>query len=241
MGGRNFQRCFDGIPADTFASRHSVGTRVAVDVVGHGGGLGVDKGHVKCNIVSCRGISLPVEEIVAGIGIIWVDVEEDRGGALSRADNMSIVVVPAENLHFDVICGSVDFVLSGAVEANVVHFPVDLMVLVTLQGLSSVESATVSEAAHLVDPVREAGGADLDFLVGCWEVGEPVLVPADEVIVGRGAVGGPVERIVDGGLDRVLRSTGLVSIAPVIAAILIVECRVRLVGGGGHEEERENQ
>ena len=167
---------------------------------------------------------MPVEEIVAGIGIIWVDVEEDRGGALSRADNMSIVVVPAENLHFDVICGSVDFMLSGAVEANVVHFPVDLMILGTLQGLSSVESATGSEAAHLVDPVREAGGADLDFLVGCWQVGEPVLVPADEVIVGRGAIGGPVERIVDGGLDRVLRITGLVSIAPVIAAILIVEC-----------------
>jgi hypothetical protein len=116
-----------------------------------------------------------------------------------------------------------------------------LMILGTLQGLSSVESTTGSEAAHLVDPVREAGGADLDFLVGCWQVGESVLVPADEVIVSWGTVGGPVERIVDGGLDRVLRSTGLVSIAPVIAAILIVECRVRLVGEGGHEEERENQ
>ena len=81
---------------------------------------------------------------------------------------MSIVVIPAENLHFDVICGSVDFVLGGRMEADVSHFPVELMVLGTLQRLSSVESSAVGEGAHLVDPVFEAIGGDFDVLIGSW-------------------------------------------------------------------------
>ena len=82
---------------------------------------------------------------------------------------MSSIEVISENLHFDVILSAVDLVFGGRMEADVIHLPVDLMVLITSQWLSCVEAAAIGKGTHLVDPVLKAVCGDLDILWGIWE------------------------------------------------------------------------
>ena len=113
------------------------------------------------------------------------------------------------------------------VEANVSVLPVDLMVRVTLQLFSAIESAKL-EVTHLVDPVLEAVSAYLCFR-GIRKVGEAILRPVVEEIA---AQIGPIEYEVDRRLDSIRDAAVGIVRTPVIAIIVVIERVVRRISVG---------